>query len=137
MPEQFDLFEMEFDEVSLVPSGDNPGAEIVLSKAAQFSAHKTGQKSGGGRHHQDGWRNTPHVFKDNGSGSCKLCDNKSDFSIHKSDPAPITLGQWISIHKEDRSLADFVQANMSKSDGRRRKQSRHRDNKGRFTKSGV
>ena len=28
-----DLFDMEFDEISLVPSGDNPRAKIVMSKA--------------------------------------------------------------------------------------------------------
>jgi hypothetical protein len=33
MGDQFDLFDLEFDEVSFVPGGDNPESHIVLSKA--------------------------------------------------------------------------------------------------------
>src|SRR5215472_11374295 len=33
MGDQFDLFDLEFDEVSFVPGGDNPSAHIILSKS--------------------------------------------------------------------------------------------------------
>ena len=96
MPDEFfALSSFRFDEVSLVPSGDNHGAMVVLSKANPDSselttkaptnpgAHDTGRGQGGGTHHKDGWKNIDHVFKDDGSGNCALCEQGASNPIHK------------------------------------------------------
>lgn len=105
MPDEYyALSSFRFDEVSLVPAGDNDGAMVVLSKAqpdgSEMSSsapinpgsHDTGRSQGGGTHHKDGWKNIDHMFKDDGSGTCALCEQPASDPIHKAAVKKVRSG---------------------------------------------
>jgi len=78
MPDKFRLSDLDLDEISVCPEGDNDMAKVALAKAAP----KTGDGSGGTKHHKDGWENKPHKAQIE-DGKCKLCDGAAEADQHK------------------------------------------------------